>query len=351
MKRMMNRWLALLVLVAGLPAMPGCDGSGNAPEAFRPASRFGCPDLVGDYRIGDAYEAATWMPHDGVRGVEDWYSLSIEPDVASGGLRKVLRRKPSQVLEEAEALRERSPADYELWREQVRYAMRSTPGAPGQRYGEGILRAHGPAVEVSQPLGRPADCDGGWTAGGGSTPRLSRGPEGELLMRVERFRQVDTGWSFFGTPFSYPRSDGTRWYRLMPLLQGTTVRIDPTALPAAPAPDERDASPAPDPALASRQLAAEADAFLRAVKPRGVTITLLRATQFNPSARELGAGAVRMEIAGTFDAHLDPDPLQQLLRGIKRVDQIELRQRSARGEQRAYALVRFTWRAAETARR
>ena len=346
MKLTTTRRQASAWLCAGL-VLAGCDRSASAPEGFRPDSRFGCADLVGDYRIDDVRDAATWMPSGEVDDVTDWFALSIEHDPLQGGLRMVLRREPSKLQREATALRDRSPDDYARWREQLRYALQLDRGEPGQAYGESILRRHGPAVEIARSVAVSDDCERGWAPSphAGSNLLLARGADGALLMQLKRFREVSTGFSFFGTQVSYPRYERTDWYRLAPLPASTQVRFDAAALsPAITRVTPRSPSPA-EAERATRELATEIEALLRRGMSRGVTITVLRPTQFDPAALALAPIAVRMEIAGSFDARLDPDPFQQLLQKMKRADSIELRERSARGADRAYALVHFTWRA------
>jgi hypothetical protein len=329
-------------------AITGCDRAAMTPDGFHPASRFGCPDLVGDYRIEDARDIDAWMPRDDAKDVPDWQSLSIEPDPIHGGLRKVLRRDPTEVTREAAALREQSPDDYARWREQVRYALRLEPGKAGHAYGEGLLRKHGPPVEVASGFATSDDCESGWAPSphADSSRRYSRGVRGELLMQVGTSREVETGWSFFGSRVTYPRRDRTLWYRLTPLLPGSAVRFDATAL-MTPAPASARRPRRVDIDAATRALAAEASALLRAAMPHGVSITLLRQTQFDEEALSLAPHAVRMEVAGTFAGDLDPDPFQHWLRRAPRAEAIELRKRQPRGRDRTYALVRFTWHTSE----
>lgn len=338
-------------LALALVALGGCTRHASPPPGYESDRRSGCPDLAGDYRIASSNDVVAWMPVPEAEGVTDWSTLSIEPGQFGKGLRLVLRRDPLRVQQEATALRGRSPGDYTRWHEQVRYAMELDRGKPGVGYGEGILRRHGPAVQVVRELRVPGDCEGGWApvSHAGSHTWLARGKGGELLMQIRRYRNEATGWSFFGTQVTRPRYERSDWYRLSRVAPGTPVRFDAASLPPAPGPESarRRRVPEIDAELATRELAAEAEALLRRSLPRGVRVSLLRRTQFDPAALALAPGAVRMEIAGTFSARLDPDPLQELLRAIKRVDSIELRERSQRSDGRAYVLVRFTWHAGE----
>jgi hypothetical protein len=357
----MGKRSLICALMAGAFA-GGCDRDA-VPDAFRPAKAGGCPDLVGDYALADPAQAQLLINATGPPAVRDWSSASIERG-ASGRLRLVLRRSPGTVLIEAMELRRRSPHEYRVWREQTLLALGIATPVVAARFGPAGTARPGPVVSLERELPDSTGCEDGWTgigasrelpppiADGSAQPieygyvQMSRAGDGALLVRMRVSRANATDWVFFGQPIVYHTHGHDRWYRFAALPRSTDVRLGPTKLEPV-----RGEVQHADAERLARELAIEAEAWLRSRLSPEVSVTLVRRTQFDPVAMRLGPDAVRLEIAGTFGRVHEPDPFQRLLRGSARVRDIELSRRERRDPKRDYALVRFTWRAKDEAAR
>jgi hypothetical protein len=333
-------WRASVLLVVA--ACGGCARE-IAPPGFEPASTD-CPSLVGDYVLSGKAMSRGELIHPGWTQVDDWATLSIEPD-AIGKLQVVLRRAPSTIGAEAAALRKHRPERYSEWRRLVRVLQGDLPVPIGVPSGEGAIASIGPALSHSSGLGL-LDCDGGWVGLGHRAPgderepttSLSRNAEGALLIRRNRYRESETGFNFFGQNVTWSRYAG-RVYSRLEKFPGGEVRFRVGAVDAplidTEALRKQHANASMDASVALR-------AWLEARRSSDMTISILRPVQFDPQALRLAAGVARIEVAGTYGGDAEPNPYQVVLRGHPAVSDLEVRKHEARAGGRHYTLLWLT---------
>lgn len=326
--------------VLALLALSGC-GWEPAPAGYAPAS-ITCQPLQGTFAV-DASDLRWLDPGGRLPPGARFQFLSIEPrDPYEFAL--VFRRRPGDVVAEANTLRLSDPDTYRAWR--ARHL-----GQPlDARMVEALGRNAGPVVEYRLPFPN-RDCSLGWhhsaegartapAAGGADRVvyvSLAQGDDGMLLVRHEvRESRGDIG-AFFGQPLRWYVHDEYRWHRLAAVPEALRPGpLEPASLPPVRSRGETMAIER----AADRDWGQFGLAFRNAL-PADVVVTIFRRRQFDPSLLDLPPGAQRIEIAGHWPEG-QPDPFLARLQAEPRVSDIEVRQSRYGPRNRPYRLIEFT---------